>query len=581
MSLPTDPTIYLVPLAIVTLLASLWQIHQNETDLDKKKKEIDQRMYETLILREIGERIGYELNIGKILDTITGSLNKLLSYSAVSYMLIDGSGAAVNFQIHLEESVNRKFLETVRNHMLEGLNKVAPHFFSTADLRETVSGTIIDEAVNDPVSSLWVMPLTINSRGLGVMAIASKKNGLYRGPEMEVLVKILAQANRAVNNLEKIVASQEENLNAMVSSMTDGVLMLDKKLGLMVINPAAVTLLGLPPEAKVTIFDIARILADKVDLRSKIEESNRENKVVVVDSLVVGEKMSQLFISPVSDHGQNRVGTVVLFHDITVQKELERVREEFTAMMVHELRAPLTVVSGATDMFRRNPALSGEPQGQELLRTMQNSASSMLSLVNDLLDIAKIEAGKFQIVKTRGDLAEIIRDRTIFFAQLASPKSITLSAEIGEADLTAEFDRDRISQVFNNLLSNAIKFTPVGGKITVSAEKINSPNDIKWRYGAVQSINITNPVILVAVSDTGKGIASEKISDLFSKFKQLHPTEGEMGTGLGLVIAKGIVESHGGTIFVESKVDQGTTFYFTVPVVPPPAESSPGANSGA
>lgn len=250
-------------------------------------------------------------------------------------------------------------------------------------------------------------------------------------------------------------------------------------------------------------------------------------------------------------------------------------------MMVHELRAPLTVVSGATDMFRRNPALSGEPQGQELLRTMQNSASSMLSLVNDLLDIAKIEAGKFQIVKTRGDLAEIIRDRITFFAQLASPKSITLSAEIGEADLTAEFDRDRISQVFNNLLSNAIKFTPVGGKITVSAEKINSPDDIKWRYGAVQSINITNPVILVAVSDTGKGIASEKISDLFSKFKQLHPTEGEMGTGLGLVIAKGIVESHGGTIFVESKVDQGTTFYFTVPVVPPPAESSPGANSGA
>lgn len=566
LSLPDDIALYLSLLAVVTLLASYWQIRQNQKDIDTKKKEIDQRIYETLILREIGERIGYELNISKILDTVVNSLSKLVSFSVVSYMLIDPGGSYVDFPIHLEESVNRNFLDTMRTHMLEALNKVAPRQFSLTELHENVTGTIIDESASDPIASLWIVPLTINSRGLGVMAIASKKSGLYQGSEMEVLVKILAQANRAVNNLEKVVASEQEKLNAMVASLTDGVLMLDKDLGLAVINPAAVTLLGLPPGAKVTIFDVAKNLADKVDLRSKIEESTTSNKMVTFSNLIVGEKISELYISPVVDRNQNLIGTVVLFHDVTAQKQLERIRGEFTAMMVHELRAPLTVVRGATDMFLKNPALMGDAQGQQLLTTMQNSASGMLSLVNDLLDIAKIEAGKFQILKTKNDLTEVINDRVTFFQQLAAEKSIGLSVNVESPNLVGEFDRDRIAQVLNNLLSNAVKFTPIGGQVKVSAKSINSEKDITWRYSALTDIKISSPAFLVTISDTGRGIAPEKISDLFSKFKQLQPLDGEKGTGLGLVIAKGIIESHGGLIFVESKIEEGTVFYFTIPL---------------
>lgn len=541
MNLPADPTVFLAPLAIVTLISSLWQIR-------KSQKEINQKIYETLILREIGERIGYELNISKILDTIASSLNKLMSYSVVGYMLISDDGASVKFNLHIEEMVNQNFLNTVRDHLLSSLNEVSPKKFVLSDLTTQLAGTIVDESVKNIASSIWIVPLTINSRGLGALAVASKTAGLYHGTEMDILVKILAQANRAVNNLEKVIASEQEKLSAMVKSMADGVLMLDHELGLMVINPAAATLLGLSTTTKITIFDIAKNLSDKVDLQTKIKESTTTNQIITFENLVVGDKVSHLLISPVIDDNQNRVGTVVLFHDVTAQRQLERIRDEFTAMMVHELRAPLTVVRGATDMFLKNPVMGAQPQGQELLKTMENSATTMLTLVNDLLDVAKIEAGKFQIVKTKNSLAQTIADRVTFFQQLAGPKSIVLSQNVPNSDLLAEFDRDRIAQVLNNLLSNAIKFTPLGGKIAVSANKTD----------------LSAPEISVSVSDTGQGIAPEKLSDLFSKFHQLH-ADATSGTGLGLVIAKGIVESHGGKMSVISKLGEGSTFSFTIP----------------
>ena len=557
--LPTDPIVYLTPLALLTLLTSFVQIRKNETDLTRRKKEIDQKIYETLILREIGERTGYELSLEKILDTIANSLNKLLPYSVVSYLLKAPDQTMGNLRFHVEESVNRKFLLDVKKHMLDKL--------PVTEVVETVTGTIIDEATTTPVSSLWIVPLTINNRGTGVLAIASKKPGLYRGPEMEVLNKILAQANRAVSNLETVLATEGEKLNSMVTSMADGVLMLDANMSLVVINPAAVGLLGLGGDRKVTILDVAGCLSDKIDLRSKIDESVSADKLVTFENLTVGDKISRLLISPVKAEGGKVLGAVVLFHDITAQRQLERVREEFTAMMVHELRAPLTVVRGTTDMFLKNPQMSSQTQGIELLKTMESSAGTMLTLVNDLLDAAKIEAGKFQIIKIKANIADVVRDRITFFTQMANPKAITISPDTLDTSLEVEFDRDRISQVLNNLFSNAIKFTPVGGKISVSCYKINALTDVHWRYPDQASVQAKTPAVIISISDTGTGIPTEKIGDLFSKFKQLQPSDSEhKGTGLGLVIAKGIIESHDGQIFVQSKPNEGTTFYFTLPL---------------
>lgn len=571
--LPTNPSLYLTPLAILTLTAAFIQVHRNSVDLKKKKKEIDKKIYESLIMREIGERIGYELNIAKILDTIVDSLDNLIPCSVIGYFLI-GPNGLVKSRLHLEESVNEQFLQTMRKYMLESLNHVSQKNFGDHDITESITGTIVTPEAKDAVNSLWLTPIAINSHGVGVMAIANKRPGLYNGPEMEFLIQILNQANRAVNNLETIITSERFKLDAMVSSMADGVLMFDKDLSLTIVNPAAISLLGLSKDAKPSIFEIARILSDKLDLRSKLDESTQTDKVVTFDNLAVGGKISQLFISPVKDAKGQLLGTVVLFHDRTAEKQLEQIRDEFTAMMVHELRAPLTVVKGTTDVILRNPQLSTSDQGKQLLSTMNTSVDSMLSLVNDLLDVAKIESGKFQIISTHQNLSTIINDRVNFFSSLANNKSLTLQSQDIDPHLDLNFDRDRISQVLNNLLSNAIKFTSPGGKVLVKAYRVNSTADVRWQFSdshvEAGKINIDHPSVLVSVSDTGKGIEQNKIPELFSKFKQLHPVEqeadGEVGTGLGLVIARGIIESHHGVMFVESHFGEGTTFYFTLPL---------------
>jgi signal transduction histidine kinase len=549
--------------SVITLVISFFRLRHNRRLLREESREIERRIYESSILREIGEQIGYELNISKIIDTIIESLDRILPFSVVSYMLISPDGKEVIEKIHLEESVSREFLDKIKVHTLETLNEISPRIFQQGDLRETLSGVSINEQNRDEIGSMWVTPLTINTRGIGALAIASKKQNLYTGPEMDILTKLLSQANRAVNNLEAVIYSEQRRIDAMVLSMTDGVLMFDHEFNLLIINPTAQRLLGINTPDTPTIFDVSKALADKVDLRAKVEECYQNDQPIILDDLYLGEKVSQVMISTVKDKDKKVIGSVVLFHDITAQKQLDQIRDAYTAMMVHELRAPLTVVRGTADVILKNPVLSTQEEGQKLLKTMQSSADTMLGLVNDLLDVAKIESGKFQIKKAQGNAGEVISDRVNFFQPIVQPKSISLVSELPSEPISCWFDRERLLQVLNNLISNAIKFTPVGGKITVSCQMLQSNNDIKWRFGPVP-VPSFGPSVIFTISDSGAGIPADKIGLLFSRFQQIEP--GRMGSGLGLVITKGIVESHGGTIFLESKQDEGTSVHFTIPV---------------
>ena len=507
------------PLALVTLLFCLYEIKKNQIKLSQQKKQIDQRIYETLILREVGERIGYELNIERILETITSTLNKLLPYSVVSYLLVTPDPNKILLRIHLDEPVSRQFIDEMIGPILTTFNDLVKTNYTQTNLDEQLSGTIIDESDNSRVMSFWLTPIIINSRGRGVLAIGSKKPGLYHGEETKVLEKIMAQANRAVNSLEKVLEEEKGKISAAVESLADGVIMLDTEENLVAINPMAKKILRIENPSP-TILDVAMALSDKMDIRAKIETAAAQNQTVGIDNLNINGTDYQVLVSPVKSHGGVTIGGAILFHDISAQKELERLRQDFTAMMVHELRAPLTVVRGTTDMLKENPSLLSQPAGAELLKNMASSAESMLNLVNDLLDVAKIDSGKFSITKLKDDLVKIASERVEAYKPLAIQKSIELELISQNSSESFEFDRNRVSQVFNNLLSNALKFTPSGGRITVS---------IRQEEGTV----------VCCVQDTGEGIPKEKIGELFSKFKQIKPSD--KGTGLGLAIAKGIV----------------------------------------
>jgi signal transduction histidine kinase len=202
----------------------------------------------------------------------------------------------------------------------------------------------------------------------------------------------------------------------------------------------------------------------------------------------------------------------------------------------------------------------------------------MLELVNDILDLSKLQAGKFEVNKEKASIKEVVENRIAFYKISADGKGVSLGVSLNNnLPELLEFDPQAVKQILNNFLSNALKFTARDGSILVSAFiydlKEFFPKDLDKSktpvFPETADINVKTTSLCVAVSDTGIGIPEDSIKELFHTFKQakLSPVDKESkGTGLGLVIAKGIAEAHGGTIGVVSKEGMGTSFFFTIPL---------------
>ena len=231
--------------------------------------------------------------------------------------------------------------------------------------------------------------------------------------------------------------------------------------------------------------------------------------------------------------------------------EHQKERDGYLAMVVHELRSPLAIIKGSSDLMLKDAQSLSTRQIQMLLHQIRSSSTEMLKMVNNILDVSKMESGAFEIEKVPGDFNKFLRDECDYFSSSAIQKKIGLKVLLQENLPLINFDSVRIREVFNNLLSNAFKFTPEGGTVTVTANKVD--NNVQ-----------------VCVSDTGIGISDEIKPRLFHKFVQAsnHRFVKEYGTGLGLVIAKGIVEAHGGKIWIEDNKPKGTKFIFTIPATP-------------
>jgi len=221
-------------------------------------------------------------------------------------------------------------------------------------------------------------------------------------------------------------------------------------------------------------------------------------------------------------------------------------REEFLAIVSHDLRNPLNNISLAAQNLLEDAA---EPEDKkEIASSINRSVGEMLQLIGDLLDVEQIAAGKLTLHFEQHDVSEIIKHAVARLQATAASKGIILRAERQDVCGYVVCDRRRVIQVLSNLIGNAIKFTPAKGRICVSCQRTGPEGK----------------EVEVSVSDTGEGIAPEKIKTIFERFSQIHDKD-RRGIGLGLYIAKMMVEEHPGRIWVDSKVGEGSTFHFTLP----------------
>lgn len=561
-----------------------WQSWRLKIISRKHEEDISRRMYELAILKELGDRVGYSLDVQEIIDVITGSLHQFIDYCAVSYMLLEPE--KVIFKVHLEKSVHREFVNDVRDRMLNSLSALldrAP--IERKMVAEVLSGAILVEDIAEPVRSFFNIPLVIGDKVVGVLTIADTKAGLYKEEEMTILYKITQQASKAVTKLQEVVQTEQYKLNSMVESMMEGVVMTDKDYRVAVANPAVKRILGLDTKKEVTIFDFIDHLEGKFDIRGKLEESVKLDKILEVPEVVFGDRFFQIFVSPVkSAFGITQgeiLGGVVIFRDITQEKEVEQLRKDFTSMMVHELRSPLEGIRNMTElMTRENTALKPEKFIKEYTPIIYHSSSQMLELINDLLDAAKVEAGKFEIRKELASIQTIIAERIEFYKPSAQKAGIELVSVFDpKTPEKVLLDPSEIARVINNFISNALKFTKPRGTVSVQVLLHKKGSEIAleaeeahiaWfiKNGGGEIANIPDSLV-VAVTDTGAGISKENIPLLFNKFKQFRSAvvrADKKGTGLGLAIAKGIIEAHSGMIGAASEEGRGSTFYFALPL---------------
>lgn len=558
---------------------SYWKSKKLSRDIVASEKELKRRMYELSILKELGDKIGYSLNVQKIVDVITGSLNQFIDYSAVSYMLVDP--AKIVFKTDLQVAVSRQFIDDIKNRMRDSLSALLDKKLDAIPVEESFTGAMVNE-LNEPVRSFFNIPLVIGGNVMGVLTVAHTKPGLYHEEEMTILYKIVNQASQAVTQLEEVVKTEEGKLNAMVESMGDGIVMTDKDYRIAVVNPAAKFIIGLPNKNEITIFDFIDHLEGKFDIRGKLEESITLGKIFSADEVAIGGGFFQILVAPVKgSHGAIKgetVAGVVIFHDITKERQVEKMRDQFTSMIVHELRSPLGNMKKIGEIMKEESTRQDKKVYDEYVQMFSQSSSDMLDIVNDLLDVAKLEAGKFEVSKRSGNIKEIILDRIKFFDTTSRSAKIELAPVFGgEIPEDILIDPLRISQVLGNLISNAIKFSRPGGRVFVQVFMHRNGQDleheaaeagISWFKGTENKLpNDYTDTLVIAVTDTGEGISKENRSKLFNKFEQFgsgNRVDKPKGTGLGLVIVKGIVEAHGGTIGVVSEEGIGSTFYFTI-----------------
>lgn len=521
-------------------------------DVTIRSQEVQQRMYQVQVLQEINERIGYTLDTSKIIEIVTGSIGYLLQYETVSFMVYSDPKTVV-FKCHVHNSVNHAFIEQVKAKMNAATSMICNQEVALGKVDERMSGAILDDNLDVQVNSYLNIPVIIDGQLLGLINISSSQPNLFNKQQAGVVYTITNQAAFAVSKLQEVLENEKGKLSGIIAAMTDGVFMVDLDYALVISNPAVIDLLRLPTGKEVTTFDIVDSLAGKVDLRTKIDEALAKNVAINVDEVYLHDRVINITLTPVRDKGGVHRGVAVILHDVTSEKSLEKLRQEFTAMMVHELRAPLTAVRWSSEGLLKSLSDAKvhleTAKIKDSMTTIDLAASNMLELVNDLLDVAKIEAGKFDLNVQEYDLVDNVKEQIKAFQSQATAKHIEINYT-GPDKQMVKFDRVRIAQVLGNLMSNAIKYTD-SGKVDVN-----------------MAVDAEDKQVKISVVDTGMGVSREDLSSLFSKFKQLKSfSQRPKGTGLGLVVCKGIIEAHGGQVGVESAGENmGSTFYFSLPL---------------
>ena len=526
-------------------LGPAWQ----SSELDKLEEVLTEALA-TLkrldLFSSIARDIVSTLDFQKTLERVVSTAVETMPVDSGLVFLLDEQSQRYTIRASYRLPVSGEWLDQITFALDEGV----PGWVTTQGHALIIDDAESDERVHalfrqNRVKSLISVPLVIGNRPLGVLNLfnCGRRNAF---DENDVrLANIYADlAAVAIDNARFYREAEDERgkLAAILGDTTDAVVVVDHYDRVLLINPAAEQYLGVR-SAELTGKPLSALGVD--DLPMALEEAKRATGPVVREISAPDERTLYASVSPV-----HNVGWVMVMQDITALKDLDRLRTEWVAAVSHDLKNPITIIQMSAGLMGRVGPLTDEQQ--ELLGRTLNSVERLRSLVIDVLDLARLEAGPTLRVG-KVDLGEVIGQAVREIEPLTTENEQILVSDAPPDLPYALGDATLLTRALTNLLSNAVKYTPQRGWVTVRAF-LAHPQDT---------------VLHVEVQDTGRGIPAEAIPHLFERFYRVPGSEEHAeGTGLGLSIVQSIVEKHGGHIWVDSTLGEGSTFTFTVPIKP-------------
>ena len=512
--------------------------------LEEANRRLQQQVQELNTLYSIGRSVTSRLDLEVVLTRVVEAAVFLTRAEEGLLLLLDPESGHLMLRAakNVDEKQARQLRVPVQDPLAGQVFRTGEPLLITEGQPKVVTGYL--------VRSLIYAPLRTPERGIfGLLGVMNREKVRSFTPhDVRLLCALADYAAIALENarLYEETETERRKLEGVLQATEEAVIILNPEMRVLLCNPAAIATLQLPA-GDVTGQKIQQLVSHNT-LLDMFWKATRAQKSYHAEVWIPGGRTYSAQLTPVEG-----VGYVLMMHDVTQIKELDRVRAEFLATVSHDLRSPLATIRGYVDLLEKVGPVTD--QQREFLEKIRRSIVHLTALVSDLVELGRIEAS-VEMEMEPFHLESIIDAVVDGYRQIVAEKGLTLKWEFTPLPLIRG-NPHRLRRVVENLLSNAVKYNREGGWIAVSAE---------CREG----------YIVVRVADSGIGIPPEDLPHIFDRFYRVQRPETEdiEGTGLGLSIVKSIIEKHGGRVWVESRPGEGSTFTFLLPAMEPSGSSS-------
>ncbi|HEY7560717.1 MAG TPA: GAF domain-containing protein [Gaiellaceae bacterium] len=495
-------------------------------------------------LVRVGAALATSLDSAVVLDEVVREAPALLGAEAAVIRLLDGETLVVR-AAHGPETGGLAGRRTSSSAGVAGVVVRSRAPLAVTDVREDPRLARGDFLLEGRAAACVAVPMSAHGGGLsGVLAVYSRDPRAWRDDEVESLSALAAAASTVLANadLYQRVAEEKERSGAILANIADGIVAVGRDGRIVLWNAMAEQITGVPaPEA------LGRLVPEVLQRELAGDDSRPAGERQVAIRGASGEVWLALSEALMLDPDGAVAGRVFAFRDVSRERAVEDLKSDFVAAVSHELRTPLTSIYGFAETLMRVDVDFSEAERDTFLRYIGTESERLIRIVDDLLNVARLEAGTLEVTLAPTDVGEVAREAAAAVAPgSAGPSHIEVDVEPGA--LTVAADREKLARVLGNLLDNAVKYSPAGGRIEVDARRLADSAEI-------------------SVADEGIGIPRADRERVFTKFFRAD-REGAAheGTGLGLFLVRGLVTAMGGRVWVESEEGRGSRFTFELPL---------------